>query len=139
MNINDIIDKHYRIIKIYIFLITICICSCSPYSKKTYLYDFHKFIQKVELDNNNYTTRQWSEADILYEKFADEYYNEYRDDLTDAEKIEIGKIKNKYIVIKLKKKSKVLINQTKDVIEQAKAIINSGIDQQSSSQNEKMD
>ena len=71
-----------------------------PTSKESYLEKFENFVNRVEKEHENYNKKDWIWADKQFEKFSDDWYNEYREEMTWEEKLRVKMIILKYKTIK---------------------------------------
>jgi hypothetical protein len=127
--IIPLIKNRYHL-NIFISTIVILFLSgCSVfYSKDNYINDFKVFVDSVEKDYRGYTEADWAEKDKIYLKYSVEYYEKYKDKLTEEDKYVLGKIKGSYNMLKLKKEAKDIIDQTKDVLDQTKGFIDGAVE-----------
>ena len=106
-------------------LILLLLTSCNIfYTKESYIKNFDTFIQKVKIENNKYSAKDWAKADLQYNKFAEQDYMRFRDNLTEADKVELGKLKAAYSILKFKKGTKDVLENAKDMLYQVKGVLN---------------
>ena len=73
--------------KIFVMmLLAITVFSCRPYSKESYLEKYDKFISEVSEKGADYTDKDWKKADERYQKFNEDWYDRFKEDLTWQEK-----------------------------------------------------
>lgn len=107
-----------------VFTFAITIISCNIYiSKDGYIESFSQFIKEVKEKSDSFTNEDWKKADIQFAKFADEDYLKYRNELTEAEKEVVGKLKASYQILQLKRDGKNFIEDVKDAIYQIKGAV----------------
>ncbi len=108
----------------FVLILATTITSCSLYlSKEGYLKSFSDFIKEVKEKSDTFTNEDWQKADLQYAKFAKEDYTKYRNELTEAEKEVVGKLKASYQILQLKRDGKNLIEDVKDAIYQIKGAV----------------
>ena len=104
--------------------ITVLLSSCSfiP-SKDNYIQSFSAFITDVKEHYHSYTDDDWNKADLKYNKFAEQDYNKYRNELTEADKELVGRLKGVYNVLVMKREVKGFFEQAEDLIYEAKGVV----------------
>ncbi len=116
--------KFIKIAQIVCFTSCIFLSSCILYvNKDGYVKSFSNFITEVKTNSDKYNAEDWKKADTQYEKFAEQDYIKYRNELTEADKEVIGKLKAKYQLILLKREGADLIEDIKDAIYQVKGAV----------------
>ena len=71
--------------------------SCQkPSSKEDYLQNFKSFVKRVERHHEDYSKKDWRWADERYELYSNVWYNEFENDFTTNEKIEVITLKLEY-------------------------------------------
>lgn len=88
------------------------LCACND-SKETYLIDFNSFVEDVKTESPNYTEEDWNAVNTKYDKFITIIDEQFSEQLTPEEKMNLSKQKGIYQALKLKNKAK----QAKDSIE----------------------
>lgn len=68
----------------------------SPFSKESYLEDYKEFIEEVSNENDTYSDEDWEEADEQFEKFNEEWYAKFEEELSFTEKITVTKYNAEY-------------------------------------------
>ncbi|MBN1184240.1 MAG: hypothetical protein JXB49_18265 [Bacteroidales bacterium] len=82
------------------FLI-ISIISCStPASKESYLKKFESFINEVEIEYHEYNGEDWDKADKKYQRFSENWYDKFKEDLTTSEKLTVMGFESRYYLYK---------------------------------------
>ncbi len=81
------------------------LASCAPQTKESYLQDYQDFMQDVKEHYDTYSQKDWEEKDEKFKKFSEEWYEEYKEDLTWKEQLRLGKYAIQYNVYKLGGKS----------------------------------
>ena len=111
------------------FLIPLVIATtmfaCSFYSKDKYLKDFHNFVLEVEENASNYTSSDWDYADMKFTEFTIDLYEDFRDELTDAELHEIGRLKGRYSSVRIKKEANTLLDRFEKGLKQVEGFLES--------------
>lgn len=77
---------------------TFDVCS----SKRMYVKSYEQFMDKVEKKQDDFTMKDWEEMDQKFERFSDECFNKYEEDLTSSERKQIMRYNFKYMVIRVK-------------------------------------
>lgn len=80
-----------------IFLASSCF---SPASKESYLDRYERFIDNVEKNHRNYTKNDWDYADKRFKKFSQEWYGEFKKDLSLSEQVKTMSLAAKYVAFK---------------------------------------
>jgi hypothetical protein len=102
---------------LFICFIFIALPSCNYlYSKENYLTDFETFIEHLDIEYTTHENLDWEKIEEEYIMFSEVYYEKFRDELTDTELNKIAEYNRKYSVIKLKKETNDIIDQTQEVI-----------------------
>ncbi|HEB61991.1 MAG TPA: hypothetical protein ENI82_02460 [Bacteroidetes bacterium] len=65
-------------------------------SKTLYIVSFENFIDKVENNYDEFTSKDWEKADAKFEKLTEECYDKFENKLTDRDKKKIVKYGIKY-------------------------------------------
>lgn len=97
-----------------LFTVLLFSVSCGklpPVSKKAYIRNFTSFINDVENNHSKYTQEDWEKADLKFSKFAELYFDKFKSKLTDEETRKVNLLKGKYLGIKIKGKSKKVIEE----------------------------
>ena len=81
------------------------LASCAPQTKESYLQDYQVFMQDVKEHYDTYSQKDWEEKDEKFKKFSEEWYEEYKEDLTWKEQLRLGQYAIQYNVYKLGGKS----------------------------------
>lgn len=84
------------IIAIVIFLIK----SAAPFSKEAYLEDYKEFIDEVSDENDTYSEDKWKDIDEKFDKFNEEWYEKFEDELSFTEKLTVAKYNAEYKIYK---------------------------------------
>ena len=81
--------------------------SClAPANKEAYLKKFENFVNRIEKNSGDYNDQDWKWADNQFEKYRSTWYDEFRDDLTAEEKLNVAGLVLKYQSLKGKGKLK---------------------------------
>ena len=87
--------KMNQITRIVLLSIVIfgCLISCkSPVdSKESYLGNYESFIDEIKDNKNSYSEKEWKEKDKEFQKFSDEMYSKYQEELGLFEQAKIAK------------------------------------------------
>lgn len=106
------------------FLVIVMLSACSMlYSKDDYVRDYRNFVIKVEKNYQKYSDAEWAAADFEYQKYSVEYYDKFRGELTQQDKYLIGRLNGIYNILRIKNEATNFLNQTKDILDQAKGFI----------------
>lgn len=98
--------------------------SCSHLGgKSSYISSFERFVEKVTDNQATYSDEDWERADVRFEQFADTDYQKYSRKLTKEEKQKIGKLKGKYLAIRTKSATNILIDNINDALEQLDGVV----------------
>lgn len=117
--------KIKKLSALQLFFLLIVTFGCSSYSKDDYLTDFENFVLDVEIRYKNYSANDWEERDIEFQRFADEYYQQYKEELTNEDKKQVGKLKANYQTTKIKYNAGKIIDKVEDGLNQLEGIIES--------------
>ncbi len=105
--------------KTVFFLLVVCsflfLNSCQkPETKDEYLNKFKNFIERVDKYHEDYTKNDWEWADERFKLYSVDWYDEFKDDLTTEEKIEVIALKLEYRSMKEPSAISDLLNNLKD-------------------------
>jgi len=119
------VHKNFILIVLLICTVTcFSFSSCNLYvNKDGYVKSFSNFITEVKTNSEKYNAEDWQKADTQYVKFAEQDYIKYRNELTEADKEVIGKLKAKYQLILLKREGADFFEDIKDAIYQIKGAV----------------
>jgi hypothetical protein len=106
--------KIKKLLTLQLFFLTIVTIGCSSYTKDDYLNDFTNFILDVEIEYKNYSMDDWEERNLEFQQFTDEYYQQYKEELTTEDRKQVAKLKAKYQTIIIKHNAKELIDGISD-------------------------
>jgi Domain of unknown function (DUF6565) len=71
--------------------------SCSgPSGKDEYLNRFERFVDNVRKDHGHYNRSDWKYADERFNKFSNEWYEKFRDELTLNDEVKIASLIAQY-------------------------------------------
>jgi hypothetical protein len=85
-----------------IILLTVLLSGCSSYSRKDYLKELTVFVTDVEKNYESYTAKEWEVKDAELERFDTEKRLLLKEKLTDEDLVEVGKLKAKYLTVRVK-------------------------------------
>lgn len=89
--------------------------SCQkPDTKDEYINRFKNFIERVDKYHEDYTKNDWKWADERFKLYSVDLYDEFKDDLTTEEKIEVFALKLEYRNIEEPDVISDLLNDLKD-------------------------
>lgn len=93
---------HSNAIKLIVLIVFPAILfSCSaPFTKEAYLEKYENFIDRVSSEHSSFAESDWEEADEMFDKFNNEWYNKFEDELTWKEEILIKKLAAHYYYCK---------------------------------------
>ena len=74
--------------------------ACSPFTKEAYLDRYREFMSEVSSDYRTFDENDWAEADKEFDRLNNEWFNKFKDDLTNREKITISAHKIRYNTLK---------------------------------------
>ena len=126
---NRSLDLHSLKLPSLFTLLLLFLIGCSAfYSKSNYIEDFTSFVQETKDNCAKYTEEDWVNADEQYDKYTVELYEKFKLELTSEDKLTIGKLQGSYTVLKVKKGANELLEQGKDLLNQAEGIVDEVID-----------
>jgi hypothetical protein len=67
----------------------IVITACSPMTKESYMEKYGSFISEISENHKIYSEKDWRKQTGKYDKFSDEWYEKFKDDLTLKDEIAI--------------------------------------------------
>jgi uncharacterized protein (UPF0305 family) len=115
-----------------VMFLMVIISACSyfpPMSKNGYLKDFVSFVNDVELNHEKYTDEEWKKSDETFEKYADTYYNKFKEKMNTDDIRKANMLKGKYIGFKIKGKAgnviKDIMNSFKEILDESSGVIES--------------
>ena len=82
--------------KILLALTLLAFVACAPMSKESYMEHYSEFMKEVDLNASNYTEKDWTKQDKMYQKYSDEWYKKYQAEFTTSDKIVLAGYKIKY-------------------------------------------
>ena len=89
--------------------------SCQkPENKDEYLNKFKSFIERVDKYHEDYTKNDWKWADERFKLYSVDWYDEFKDNLTAKEKIEVIALKLEYKSMEEPSVISDLLNDLKD-------------------------
>ncbi len=95
---NNKVFIHRCAFTAFIFLLV----ACNPATKEAYLSDFEKFVERVDKYHEDYNKKDWQWADSRFQKYSEEWYEKFENQLTDKEEVKIFELKLKYTAFKNK-------------------------------------
>lgn len=88
--------KHFVLIISTLLLFVLGACTNEPRNKADYIKKFSAFTESVEKNYKTYSDEAWEKKDEMYEKFSEQWFDEYEDVLEFKEKVELKKMALKY-------------------------------------------
>ena len=131
MFINNFEKRQFHVNKYSSFMLLtllFTLVSCAPFTKEKYIEDLRSFVGETKESYVNYSDKDWDKADEQFNQLTVEQYNKIKQNLTDEDKVTIGKLKGVYVALKLKKGAKTLMDQAKDILNQAQGAIEEVLD-----------
>lgn len=64
-------------------------CSRAPQTKEEYLERYGQFIQEIQEQSEDFDTDDWKEQDETYERYSNEYYDKFSNELTIGEQFQV--------------------------------------------------
>ncbi len=80
-----------------IALVAMLFVACAPTSKESYLKQYDAFIEEASQIYRDCTTEDWSKMIEKFEKFSEEYYNKFENELSSSEKLKVLSYEAKFI------------------------------------------
>lgn len=77
-------------------LMTLIFTSCGITNKTTYMNNFHKIVEDTE-NNPGMSDNDFDKQADKYEKYSGKYYEKFRNQLTDDDKKEIGRLHARFV------------------------------------------
>ena len=93
---NFLASKYHLIIFVLLLL-----AACASQTKESYLQDYQDFMQDVKEHYDTYSQKDWQAKDEKFKKFSEEWYEDYKEDLTWKEQLRLGKYALQYNLYKL--------------------------------------
>jgi len=95
-------STHSLMCMVFIAVLFCSSCSFIP-SKDNYITSFSTFITDVKEHYHSYTPDDWNKADLKFNKYAEQDYNKYRNELTEGDKAVVGRLKGVYQNLRARK------------------------------------
>jgi hypothetical protein len=93
-----------------IVLLMALLSGCSSYSRKDYLKELATFVTDVEKNYESYTAEEWGIKDAELDRFNIEKRQLLKEKLTDEDLVEVGKLKARYLKVRVKAAAGTIIN-----------------------------
>jgi hypothetical protein len=93
-------SKLKQYLKYHSFAIVLLIQSCSFNTKDNYLDDFTNFITEIEANYKEYSSEDWQFIDAKIEEFTETRFDIHKENLTNEDKKEIGKLIARYTKVR---------------------------------------
>ena len=97
-----------------LFVILFSLFSCKNMTKESYISNYESFVNKVELNYENYSLNDWSEKDSLFEIYSVNLFNEYESQLTSEERNKINNLTGKYTGLRVSNLGKDIFKSIED-------------------------
>lgn len=91
----------FTFFKFTLFINILFILACTPRSKETYLKQYATFIERTSSECITYNDVNWKKADKDFQKFSQDWYYEFKDELTWKEAIKVESYKLEYNILKV--------------------------------------
>ena len=99
-----------KLIAIIILMASLFSCS-TPLTKESYVEKFESFIEKISNEHSSFTKRDWQKADEKFDKFDNEWYKKFEEELTWKEYLTVKKLKTQYYYYSGKESAKTYWNK----------------------------
>ena len=97
-----------------LFVILFSLFSCKNMTKESYISNYESFVNKVELNYENFSLNDWSEKDSLFEIYSINLFNEYESQLTSEERNKINNLTGKYTGLRVSNLGKDIFKSIED-------------------------
>ncbi|HOY50727.1 MAG TPA: hypothetical protein P5086_00495 [Prolixibacteraceae bacterium] len=88
----------FRVKALLLLGAALLVSSClQPSTKEAYLEGFERFVQEVEKNSTKFTEKDWQWANKRFTRYAADYYDRFREELTLEEKVEVTLLKGRYL------------------------------------------
>ncbi|MCG6191206.1 DUF6565 domain-containing protein [Maribellus maritimus] len=88
-------NSSFRLIFVSLILVVSNGCQ-KPADKEAYLQNFRDFVERVKKYHDDYRKADWEWADKRFAQYSDKWYNDFKEELTTNEKIEVLTLKLEY-------------------------------------------
>lgn len=96
-------------------LIAFTFVSCSFIdNKNSYINDYTDFIDDISLSGEDFTEKQWLEADSRYEIYSTDSYKKYKDELSSEERNRVNQLTGEYVALRALNLGKGIISDIND-------------------------
>lgn len=102
--------KYFPAVVTAAFLLLVSSCMV-PTSKETYINRFEKFVERIEKEHEKYESKDWKWADSQFEKFSEEWYDIYREELSLREKLQVQTLVIRYETLRGRDKTEKRIRE----------------------------
>ena len=106
-----------------LFVILFSLFSCKNMNKESYISNYELFVNKVELNSENYTLNDWSKNDSLFEIYSVNLFNEYESQLTSEERDKINNLTGKYTGLRISNIGKDIYKSIEDFSSQFESML----------------
>ena len=101
--IQHLLDFRLKMALVLLLVVNSCMV---PVSKKSYIGQFEKFVDRIEKEHEKYEEKDWKWADSQFEKFSGKWYDDYRDELSLSEKLHVQTLVVRYEILRGRDKTK---------------------------------
>lgn len=97
-----------------LFVILFSLFSCKNMTKESYISNYELFVNKVELNSENYTLKDWSKNDSIFEVYSVKLFSEYESQLAAEERDKINSLTGKYTGLRISNFGKDIYKSIED-------------------------
>jgi transposase len=81
--------------------------SCDAlYTKDDYIQAFSDFVSESEQNANNYTEKEWENADKKFDHYINTDYQRFKKNLNPLDELALAELRNEYVHVRLNAKYK---------------------------------
>ena len=95
-------------------LMTMSSCENIPLTKDRYLSQYDTFMEEVQKEYNDFDANAWTLADAKFKKFSRDYYDQFYDELSKGEQMQLRLYRLDYLKYKALFKGKKIWEQVED-------------------------
>lgn len=81
-------------------IVFLLFAACSPFTKEAYLDRYQEFMEEISAGYRSFDETDWAKADKKFDKLNNEWFNKFKDDLTNREKMIVSAHKIRYNALK---------------------------------------
>ena len=78
-----------QLLSVFFILFLLSACTRAPQTKEAYLEEYGQFIEQVQENYADFDEGDWKNQDATYELYSTEYYNQFSDELSIGEQLQI--------------------------------------------------